>query len=90
MAGNISSIGRGGAFPAQGSIKSVQRGTTTGNVTVASVNTGKSRLTITGASSGTNQAGNAYLTITNSTTLTYDKGSLTTIMTLAWELIEEY
>lgn len=77
-------------YPATGSIKSIQRGTTSSNVTISAVNVAKSRLTHTGAASSTNNAGNASLILSNSTTLTFSAGSLAAIPVLAWELTEFY
>lgn len=77
-------------FPPPGTIKSIQRGTAAGNVTVSSVDVNKSRLTHTGAASGSTSAENASLRLTSSTQLTYDKGSLTGTPSIAWELTEYY
>lgn len=74
--------------PPPGSIKSIQRGTTTTNVTISPVNTSKARLVVTGYASSSNDPQNASLILSNSTTLTYDRGSLTGVPVLAWELTE--
>ena len=76
--------------PRPGSIKSVQRGTTTGNVTVASTNMAKSLLIHNGAASASANAENASLIQTASNTLTYSKGSLSANPTVAWTLVEYY
>lgn len=77
-------------YPPPGSIKSIQRGTASGNATVSAVNMSKARLTVTGVASAANSAENASLRLTSSTQLTYDKGSLSTNPVLAWELTEVY
>ncbi len=77
-------------YPPPGSIKSIQRGTTTGNVTVAAVDVSKSRLVNLGVASSTNNPQNASLQLTASTSIAYSAGSLTGTPSVSWELIEEY
>lgn len=77
-------------YPPPGSIKSIQRGTTTSNVTITATNVAKSVLTTTGCASAGNSAENASLVQTGSTTLTYSKGALSNTPTLAWQLVEYY
>jgi hypothetical protein len=77
-------------YPPPGAIKSIQRGTTSSTVTISAVNVSKSRLTHTGAASISNNPANASLILTNSTTLTFNAGSLGSIPVVAWELTEFY
>lgn len=77
-------------YPPPGSIKSIQRGDATANVTIAAVNVSKASLTHNGAASNSNDPQNAKLRLTGSTTLTYDKGSLTGTPAVSWELKEYY
>lgn len=77
-------------YPPPGMRKSVQRGFSNYNVTVAAVNMSKASLTVTGVASDSSNAQNASLRITSSTQLTYEKGALTGTPTLAWELTEYY
>ena len=76
--------------PPPGSIKSIQRGTTTGNVTVASTNMAKSVLIHNGTASASTNGENASLLQTANTTLTYNKGSLPTTPSVSWLLVEYY
>lgn len=73
-----------------GGIKSIQRGTTSANVTVTGTDMNKSVLIITGAASSTSNPENASLIQTASTTLTYNKGSLSGSPVVAWQLVEFY
>lgn len=77
-------------YPVPGSIKSIQRGTTAGSVTVAAVDMAKARLVHNGAASSANSPQNASLQLTSSTGITYSAGSLTGTPSVSWELIEEY
>jgi phosphosulfolactate phosphohydrolase-like enzyme len=82
-----------------GSVKTVQRGVlnmaalSTATQTIAAVNTLKSTVSIVGASwnggsSLTDITIRGYLT--NSTTLTFDRGSATNGCNVSWEVVEFY
>lgn len=75
-------------YPAPGSIKSIQRGTTNATVTVSAVNMAKSILTHNGSASDTNNPSNASLALTSSTQITYSKGALAATPNISWQLVE--
>lgn len=77
-------------FPPAGVVRSMQWGTTNGNVTVAPVNMSKSILITTGVASSTNNPENASLVKSTSTLLTYSKGAIGGSPNVAWQLIEYY
>lgn len=86
-------------FPARGPIKSIQRGsvalsTATNNttVTITAVNTAYTELRFLGLSTSTTTLAYSLArgTVTNSTTLTFTRGSSTDAATVSWELTEFY
>lgn len=76
--------------PPPGSIKSIQRGTSSASVTVTATNMAKSILTVTGCASAGTSGENASLIQTANNTLTYSKGGLSNTPALAWQLVEYY
>lgn len=86
-------------YPPPGAIKSIQSGfisitnsNTSNAATVTQVNTSKSVLMLLGAGGASASAGDlaAYLSLTNSTTVTAFRGSTSGTCTVSWQLVEYY
>ena len=85
------------AYPAPGTIRSIQRGVLsvtgsnlTATATVAAVNPAKARISFLGSSQDGTSSEMARVELTNSTTVTATRQSGSTSTLVSWELVEVY